>query len=244
MQPYRIVILGSYRKHWESIAATADRFRSLGCEVLSPAGSPVNPGDEFVKLDSDGDATEQEIVFGVLQAVDQADAVYFCNPDGYLGASAAVELGYCLAAGKRFYTLAQPADEGHRAYAPDRVATPEEVVDELQTLGLSARLSARSPLPALQRYVAEMVERRGFTAYKSLEVMLLLVEEVGELAKALRKEQGLKIDHARSGSYGQVQEELADVLLYLLSLANWTGVDLAEALRAKEAENERRVWKA
>lgn len=174
------------------------------------------PGGGFVRLDTDADATEQEIVLGVLAALDRADAVYFYNPGGYLGASTAVEMGYCLAAGKRFYTLAEPADEGHRAYAAGPIATPEEVVADLRAMPLHERLSERGSLPALQRYVAEMVERRGFTPYKTLEVMLLLVEEVGELAKALRKLQGLKID----------------------------GVDLAAALKQKEAQNERRVWKA
>lgn len=244
MHAFRIVILGSFRKHWDGIAAAADRFRSLGCEVLSPLGSPVNPGAGFVKLDSDAEATEREIVSAVLAAVDRADAVYFYNPDGYLGASAAVELGYCLAAGKRFYTLCEPADEGHRAYGAGRVATPDEAVAELRALPFNESLSERASLPALQRYVAEMVVRRGFSSYQTLEVMLLMVEEVGELAKALRKAQGLKIDPSRAGTYGQVPEEMADVLLYLLSLANWTGVDLAAALREKEAVNERRVWKA
>lgn len=130
MEQLAVVILGSYRKHWEGIAATAERFRALGCAV-TPSGAPVNPGDPFVLLDTDAGKTEREIVFGVLAAIDQADAVYFYNPGGYLGASAAVELGYCLAAGKRFYTLEEPADEGHRAYGGGRVATPEQVVADL-----------------------------------------------------------------------------------------------------------------
>ncbi|MFZ5828048.1 MAG: MazG nucleotide pyrophosphohydrolase domain-containing protein [Bacillota bacterium] len=243
MRP-RIAILGSFRKHWAGIAATAATFRSLGCEVLSPAGEPVNPNEEFVRLDTDGAATEREIVFGVLAAVDRADAVYFYNPDGYLGASAAVEMGYCLAVGKRFYTLAEPADEGHRAYATGPVATPEEVVADLRAMRFEERLSERASLPALQRYIDEMMQHRGFAGAANLQLMLLMVEEVGELARALRKPVGLKTDPEREAGRGPVQEELADVLIYLLALANGTGTDLAAALKQKEAQNGRRVWRA
>ena len=49
-----------------------------------------------------------------------------------------------------------------------------------------------------------------------------LIEEVGELAAALRE-----------GSAEQQQEEFADVLAWLTTIANVAGVDLNAALRAK-----------
>ena len=49
-----------------------------------------------------------------------------------------------------------------------------------------------------------------------------LIEEVGELAAALRE-----------GSAEQQQEEFADVLAWLTTIANVAGVDLTDALRAK-----------
>lgn len=49
-----------------------------------------------------------------------------------------------------------------------------------------------------------------------------LIEEVGELAAALRE-----------GSAEQQQEEFADVLAWLTTIANVAGVDLTAALRAK-----------
>ena len=49
-----------------------------------------------------------------------------------------------------------------------------------------------------------------------------LIEEVGELAAALRE-----------GSTEQQQEEFADVLAWLTTIANVAGVDLTAALRAK-----------
>ena len=49
-----------------------------------------------------------------------------------------------------------------------------------------------------------------------------LIEEVGELAAALRE-----------GSAEQQQDEFADVLAWLTTIANVAGVDLTAALRAK-----------
>ena len=70
--------------------------------------------------------------------------------------------------------------------------------------------------------------------------MLLLTEEVGELARAIRKRVGL----ARSGgSASDPAAELADVQLYVLHLANVIGVDLADAVAAKEQVNHARYGK-
>ena len=49
-----------------------------------------------------------------------------------------------------------------------------------------------------------------------------LVEEVGELASALRE-----------GTPEEQREEFADVLAWLATIANVAGVDLAEAVREK-----------
>jgi NTP pyrophosphatase (non-canonical NTP hydrolase) len=41
---------------------------------------------------------------------------------------------------------------------------------------------------------------------------------------------------------GNVDEELADVLIYLCSLANRCGIDLEDAFRKKEEVNKNRQW--
>jgi NTP pyrophosphatase (non-canonical NTP hydrolase) len=63
---------------------------------------------------------------------------------------------------------------------------------------------------------------------------LKLSEEVGELARALRKD----LRHNPAGSIkGTIAEELYDVLYYTVALANIYGVDLTEAMRRKEELN-------
>ena len=40
-----------------------------------------------------------------------------------------------------------------------------------------------------------------------------------------------------------VKEELADVFIYVCSLANMHGIDLEQAFREKEEKNKQRTWK-
>jgi len=101
-------------------------------------------------------------------------------------------------------------------------------------------LSEAQALSGVQRYVAEMEEERGFSHRTVIQQCLLLGEEVGELFKAIRKQQNLTVD-PRS-RIGNVEEELADVLIYLCAIANRLDIDLEDAFRKKEARNEERVW--
>ena len=92
----------------------------------------------------------------------------------------------------------------------------------------------------LQRYVQEMETERGFTHRGVVQQCLLLGEEIGELFKAVRKHE--KMRTGTTSITGTVDEELADVLIYVCAIANRLDVNLEDALRRKEAFNETRVW--
>jgi len=93
----------------------------------------------------------------------------------------------------------------------------------------------------LQDYLVLVCKKRGWTKDSSSEKFVLFIEEVGELAKAIRKKAGLYEERAKQHSFA-LEEEFADVLMYLLDLANCYEVDLEEAFRAKEKINESRTW--
>jgi NTP pyrophosphatase (non-canonical NTP hydrolase) len=102
-------------------------------------------------------------------------------------------------------------------------------------------LDQEQPLSVIQAYVAAMEHERGFSDRDVLSQALLLGEEVGELNKAIRKRQKhLTVDP--ESRVGEVDEELADILIVMCSIANRYGIDLDEALRKKEARNELRRW--
>ena len=95
-------------------------------------------------------------------------------------------------------------------------------------------------LTDLQKYVAEMETERGFTQRTVIEQALQLGEEVGELFKAIRKNQNLATAHG--AVIGTVDEELADVLIFLCAVANRLDIDIDQALLTKESLNETRTW--
>jgi NTP pyrophosphatase (non-canonical NTP hydrolase) len=102
-------------------------------------------------------------------------------------------------------------------------------------------LKQATALDDLQSYVAEMEEERGFSHRDVVQQCLLLGEEVGELFKAVRKHTKMRM--ATASVTGTVDEELADVLIYLCAIANRLEISIDDALRKKEALNETRIWK-
>jgi NTP pyrophosphatase (non-canonical NTP hydrolase) len=104
-----------------------------------------------------------------------------------------------------------------------------------------AYLKEHPTLSDLQEYLAAICQERGWTRDTPAEKFLLFVEEVGELAKEMRKTAGLYEERAKHKQIS-LEEEFADVLSYLLDLANCFQVDLEQAFRAKEAINQSRIW--
>jgi len=105
----------------------------------------------------------------------------------------------------------------------------------------TAALPGKPTLAQLQRYVDAKAGERGFAKQHALEKCLILGEEVGELFKAIRKEE--KIPIGLHSKVGTISEELADVLMYVCSIANYYGVDLEKAFRDKDKVHSTRVWR-
>ncbi len=91
-----------------------------------------------------------------------------------------------------------------------------------------------------QKYVQQLEEERGFAKEGVLQKCLLLGEEVGELFKAIRKKEKIKIDH--NSKFGSIDEELADIIIHLCAIANRLDIDLEKAFRDKEEINKNRTW--
>lgn len=90
-----------------------------------------------------------------------------------------------------------------------------------------------------------MCKERGFDKNTDLEKFLLFTEEVGELAKAIRKVNGMHVEgsHSFEEKQKELRGEFADVTMYLLDLANGFSVNLEEAIREKDEINKNRTWK-
>ena len=107
---------------------------------------------------------------------------------------------------------------------------------------LLKKLSNQSSINEIQSYIKKVMEVRGFNKEKSSDKILLLVEEVGELAKAIRKnENNLGIDKTKEYNYSSIESEIADVFIVLLSICDILNIDLLKAFLNKEEENIKRI---
>ena len=102
------------------------------------------------------------------------------------------------------------------------------------------------PNPTLgdyQQYMRDMVEERGFTNQTPLQTYLLLAEELGELAKCIRKSHGnMAIDASKTYDL-DAAGEIADILIVFTTIANQLGIDMEQAFRDKEEQNKKRIWR-
>lgn len=101
-----------------------------------------------------------------------------------------------------------------------------------------ANLPDKPTIADFQQHIRQLVIERGYEKETVPEVLMLLVEEVGELAKAIRKLNGQKTH--QDSKVHDAEEELADCLWLLIDLSNRLDIDLETAFRAKEAKNQTR----
>ena len=111
-------------------------------------------------------------------------------------------------------------------------------------LELWNELNENNTIQEVQKYIKEVIEIRGFENQEIEKTMLLLLEEVGELAKSIRKNAtSMSIDNNKLNHYDTVESEVADVFIVLNSVCNKLNIDLYKALKDKEEENIKRTWK-
>ena len=230
-------ISGSFRRSLGAIESKRAELRRAGFTVLSPRNTrSVDEVEGFVRLAGET-GSPKDIQQGHLNAIRQSDCLYVVNPDGYIGPSTTLEVGYALALGIPVFCVATPSEHIIGMFV--EVEPQVERVRKALTDISSESIPKRADLITLQSYIRRMVHLRGFDKETLRDVVLLLVEEVGELAKAVRKRTGLKTGPE---AYKSVEMELADCLIYLLDIANLAKVDLDSAFRAKELINSRKVW--
>ena len=81
-----------------------------------------------------------------------------------------------------------------------------------------------------QEKVDQWIKKYGVRYFNELTNMVLLTEEVGELARVIAREYG-KQSAKKSDEKFNLADEMADVLFVLICLANQTGVDLEKAFK-------------
>ncbi len=94
----------------------------------------------------------------------------------------------------------------------------------------------------LQDYISQKIKERGFEDETLHERLLLLMEEVGELANACRKISGMNVDINRTID-NEVGEEVADVIAMVFAVGIKLGLDIEKEFIAKDKKTDKRVYK-
>lgn len=235
-QPAQVVLSGSYRKDFEGLKRVYEELRDLNCEILSPSNViAVNEVDGFVYMQGEEAEAPDTVEARHLDAIQRSQFMWLHAPSGYVGNSAALEIGFANAAGVPIFSKELVNDPILRRFV-QVVPSPETVVNRLSSGGLPVPEPA---LRAFQHYYRRVAIQRGYHSEGPKECLLLMVEEVGELAREIRKREKLVRHGAVTGS--SESRELADIFLYVVHMANVLDVDLARIVQDKELINLQRA---
>ena len=123
-----IVISGSFRKHYKEIQAIRQQLVRAGFRILSPSSGKIrDPLAEFAVLTTDDTDEPDELERRHLDSIRRADALYVVNPDGYVGSSAGMEMGWAAGIGKPVFT-AYPLAETALNAIKSQVLSPAGLV--------------------------------------------------------------------------------------------------------------------
>jgi NTP pyrophosphatase (non-canonical NTP hydrolase) len=227
-----VVISGTYRKDNEGLRRAYQELLDLGCHILSPTSVRIaSEADGFVFMDGEQRELPESIEIRHLTAIQEAQFVWLHAPDGYVGLSAALEVGFAHAIGIPVYSTATIMDPILATFV-GRVESVGRIVADVRQ---SRRVIPNPVVQAFQKYYKRAAIQRGYANENARDTLVLMVEEVGELARAIRKREGLQ----RHGK--PIREdaalELADVFIYVVHMANVLGVDLSDVVQQKELRN-------
>lgn len=120
----------------------------------------------------------------------------------------------------------------------------EDKNKENKQQALWKNLQETDSLREVQQYIKAVNTVRGFEGQPVQDIMLLLTEEIGELAKAIRKTAtNMCTDINKQYNYDTVESEISDCFYVLNAICNKLNIDLFTCLKEKEKENIYRVWK-
>jgi NTP pyrophosphatase (non-canonical NTP hydrolase) len=86
-------------------------------------------------------------------------------------------------------------------------------------------------LEEAQKEIDSWIQTNGVRYFNELTNMVLLTEEVGELARIIARKFGEQ-SYKESDKPYNLADEMADILFVLICLANQTGVNLTDALNS------------
>ncbi|MHC4618512.1 MAG: hypothetical protein ACYTEQ_12255 [Planctomycetota bacterium] len=104
-------ISGSFHRHMTDIKEASEEFRSLGVRILSPEDTRiVDQKGDFLFVASDGCRSIQLVQNRHLEAIIASDFLWLVAPNGYVGQSASMEMGFSVANNIPVIGVSPPSD--------------------------------------------------------------------------------------------------------------------------------------
>lgn len=110
-------VSGSFHRHMEAISAAVRELTEHSVRVLSPADPRVVAHQgEFLFVASDRVRSVRLVQDRHLDCIKAADFLWLICPDGYVGQSASMEIGFAAGAGIPIFATRAPLDLTLREY--------------------------------------------------------------------------------------------------------------------------------
>ena len=110
-------VSGSFHRHLTEICTAVGELREVGVSVLSPSDPRVvDHLDEFLFVASDRVRSIRLVQDRHLQCIGASTFLWLVAPDGYLGSSASMEIGYAIARNRPIFCANAPSDATLKQY--------------------------------------------------------------------------------------------------------------------------------
>ena len=118
------IVIGSSMRFRDMIKATMKKLEELGYIPMFPNLDNSSENRDIALTIEE----KSKLAWDHYRAVEEADAVYFILPDGYMGTSCKIELGYALALKKPIYFSEPTGDIGLDSY-PKKIISSDNLIE-------------------------------------------------------------------------------------------------------------------
>ena len=113
----KATVSGSFHRHMDAISAAVQELTALSVRVLSPADPRVvDAHGEFLFVASDRVRSVRLVQDRHMDSICSANFLWLVCPDGYVGQSASMEIGFAAGAGVPIFATNAPLDLTLREY--------------------------------------------------------------------------------------------------------------------------------
>ena len=189
---FSAAVSGSFHRHLDVITRTVHDLASLSVRVISPADPRVVAAQgEFLFVASDCVRSVRLVQDRHLDAIRAADFLWLVCPDGYVGASASMEVGFAAAARVPIFATRAPLDLTLREYVKV-VPSPVDAVREISdTTGPQQRKPGFliDPHASIEEAhdILERIESRMVQQVNPLKSSISTYADIAELLSTMRQ---------------------------------------------------------